>query len=410
MNNRLINSLRLLLLCSTIYGCSGSGDNPVEYKDENAKSYKKNATLELTDSYLLPVDENTDSKIYGIDIFKDKNDNTKTISFLNPSSKSILLFDFDKKAIIKKVPLFQEGRNSMGAINLPSMHKVISKDSILFFNMDYLNVLNTNGDLLDRVQLVSENSIVDNSPKPNPSTNSPIIYKNGTAYLLCAYNVYYSPQNEIKDLLKVNLANKEIKPLFNRINLYNYGFWGHNMNLYYLYGAQNSKENSLVMGYAADPHLYTFSLNDEKVTPSQFIGSENFKSIDPFLSNKNDKTLNPSHDDMAKSAEYELTNPSYYSVFYDDINDVYVRLAYLPRTKSEYRDPLTRYKFKYSAIIMDNKFNKIGETVLPDATELDYRMIFFDNGYMYVFNKKKYNEDNNNLYFDRYKLKKDANI
>jgi len=99
--------------------------------------------------------------------------------------------------------------------------------------------------------------------------------------------------------------------------------------------------------------------NDEKVTPSQFIGSENFKSIDPFLSNKNDKTLNPSHDDMAKSAEFELTNPSYYSVFYDDINDVYVRLAYLPRTKSEYRDPLTRYKFKYSAIIMDNKFNKI---------------------------------------------------
>ncbi|GEM_PF-3642049 len=59
---------------------------------------------------------------------------------------------------------------------------------------------------------------------------------------------------------------------------------------------------------------------------------------------------------------------------------------------------------------MDNNFNKIGETILPDATELDYRMIFFDNGYMYVFNKKKYNEDNNNLYFDRYKLKKDANI
>ncbi len=405
---RIALHLFILILHSFLFGCSGvKTESPVEYNERNAKSYSKTASLEYVDSYLFPIDEKTDSKMYGIDVFKDTTNNTKLISFLNPSSKSILIFDFKQRKLIEKVQLFQEGRNSTGAINLPAMHKLIAKDSILFFNMDYLNVINTKGDLLDRIKLVSENDAIDSSPKPNPSTYSPIVYKNGMAYLLCAYNVYYSPQNEIKDILKVNLYDRKVTPIFNRVDLYNYGFWGHNMNLYYLYGTQNQKDGNLVVGYAADPHVYTININDQKISQSQFFGSEHFQKIEPFLETKNKRTLNPTKDDMAKSAEFELTNPAYFSIFYDEINDVYIRLAYLPRTKSDYRNPVSRFKFKYSAILTDGKFNKIGEVVLPDAGEIDYRMMFYENGHLHLFNKTKYNDDNNNLYFDRFKLIKD---
>ncbi len=383
---------------------------PPYYQKDNALIFTDIADLIYSDCLEFKADSDVTSALTGVDYLNDTVNKKQYLSFLSPITQSIYIYDFQKRELINKVPLFSKGTNKTGRIINPSMHKMLNKDSIAFFNFDHLFILSNKGKKLKSIVLHSApkkevDYLNDIEPRACPGTFSPIIPFGNSLYVTCGYNSLVTDQNKIKDLFRVDIQNNTKVSLFNRPKLYNYGFWGYNENLYKLYSTLNLKAHKIVLSYPADPFLYSYNLNSGIVKKEGFIGSKYFAKIEPYLKVHGEIQRSQSDDIMHESAEHEICNPSYYALMYDDKNDVYIRVAFLPRTIKEYQSPITRYRFKCTFIIIDNKFRKIGEQIISNGMSVDYRLMFVQNGFLHIFNKDKYSKNSNNLYFDRYKIR-----
>ena len=379
------------------------------YQKENASDFTSTASFKYTDCLTLKADSDVTSELTNVDYYIDKNTKREYLSFLSPVTKSILIYDFNQKTIAKKVPLYNAGKNKTGRIISPSSISMISKDSIAYFNFDHLFILDTLGNKLKSVELHSPpkkeyDFLNDTEARPCPGTYSPIISAGNSIYVMSGYNSLVTDQTKVRDVLKVDIANKKVNPVVNRPEIYNYGYWGYNENLYKLYGNFNPQTRQIIFSYPADPFLYSYNVDNGKVLKERFAGSKFFKQIEPYKT-EHEVAMPPISDDiMQQSAEHEIRNPSYYSLLYDATNNIYIRIAFLPLTKAEYNNPLTRYKFRCTFIILDNKFKKIGEQIIGNGTDVDYHLMFVQNGYLHIFNKSKYRKNNNQLPFDRYKI------
>ncbi|WP_158797575.1 DUF4221 family protein [Pedobacter sp. L105] len=394
-----------------VVSCRHKSDQQPFYTKKNSVQYEDKSTLAYKDCLELPADTSTTSDLPGIDIFKDRKSGKTYLSFLSPVSKSILIYDYDAKICIKKIPLFVDGPNGTNPNTVPSMIKMLSLDTVAYFNFDHLYLLNGEGTVLKKFNLGRDASSKESKnesfiAKPNPGTYSPIVHYGDDLILMCSYNSMAEPQTMLKDIIKINYKTGKKSAYFNRPQIFDYGYWGYNEKLYYLYGALNTKENKVILGYAAEPFLYSYDLKNNRVKKEPFIGSQFFEEINPFLKNREDVQKRIDGELMAKSAEHEICNPSYYAIFYDDKSDTYIRAAFLPRTKEEYRNPEKRFKFKCTFLLFDHNFNKTGEQVLPDFSVLDFRLMFMLNGYLHVLNREKYNNNNDKLFFDRYQIVK----
>lgn len=398
-------SPNLLFCLFSLFVLSSCGNSSAEiyYADENATKYEKKAVLKYFDDIALEADKSTTSALSGTDVFSDSKTGKKYVAFLSPGSKSIIIYDLDTKKCVNKIPVYDDGPNNTGPMTTPAMHKLLSLDSVLYFNFGNLYLLNSQGNVLKKFNNVSsrDNSV---NTKPNPGTYAPIIKSKDDVYLIGGYNSEQKNQSGLRDLLKINIKTGKKTELFNRSKIYDYGFWGYNLNLYFLYGTLNTSTEELILGYAAEPMVYSYNLKKERVEHKRFLGSEHFKEVYPFLKNRAEFNPKADAETIAKSAEHEISNPSYYSILYDEKSNTYIRVAFMPKSRADYNDPIKRYKFKCTFIVFDKNFNKIGEDILPDASTLDFRIMYMNDGYLHIFNKVKYNRDNDHLYFDRYKL------
>ena len=392
----------LSITLGMLMACSSKNPNAY-YVDENAVRYDHKAKLQYVDDIAFEADKSTTSAMSGTGYFTDKKTGKAYVTFLSPATKSIMIYDVDTKKCIRKISVSDDGPNNTGPMTTPAMHKLLSLDSVLYFNFDNLYLLNSEGSILKKFSVVDPKGKAD-QPKPNPGTYAPIFVNGSYAYLICSYNAEFKQQSGLLDLIKINLETGEKSEHFNRSTVYDNGFWGYNLNLYFLYGTFNPKTNEIVLGYAAEPFVHSYSLKNDTQQRRKFVGSEHFKAVNPFLDDRNDFKRNIDPQTMAKSAEHEISNPSYYALFFDEGSQTYIRVAFMPKSKAEYHDPVKRNKFKCTFILFDRDFNKIGEDILPDASVLDFRMMYIADGSLHIFNKQKYNKDNDQLYFDRYKL------
>lgn len=393
-----------ILICVTVAACKLS-PRKIEksyFQAGNATIYENKAQLNYINALELNADSMTTSALTGLDIFADTVSKKSYLGFLSPITRNIIVYDYDTRNVVKKIPLYSKGKNNSGPIVNPSMFKLMGIDTVLYFNFDHLFVLGSDGIKHKSIPFAPNSKRT--QPKPNPGTYAPIVSAKNKAYLLCGYNSWAENQTELHDLLKVDLLKGTKQELLNRSPVYSQSYWGYNENLYALYGVYNKNTDQIVLSYPADPFLYSYKLSSGKIKKEAFAGSKFFRELKPYLEDTDDRKTKPSEEDMKASAEHEIINPSYFALLYDEVNNIYIRVAYLPRTKQEYNNPLTRYKFRCTFILLDENFKKIGEQIISDAMTTDYRLMFIKDGYLHLFNKAKYNANNRKLFFDKYKI------
>ncbi|GHT70444.1 hypothetical protein AGMMS50239_38830 [Bacteroidia bacterium] len=152
--------------------------------------------------------------------------------------------------------------------------------------------------------------------------------------------------------------------------------------------------------------LYIFVLsckeNDDRLVSNQV--SYNIDKV------KIEKKL----DDMFAGAKEDYGTPCYGNMIYDKYRNIYYRLAY-PKVELEdgvdYISLTSQGRKKFSIIILDEKFNIIGETLFPEYT-YNSTVLFVHQDGLYICNNHPKNPEFNEdiLSFQCFELTKNKSL
>jgi hypothetical protein len=165
----------------------------------------------------------------------------------------------------------------------------------------------------------------------------------------------------IPALLKVDLEDQKISTLSARSEVYDKGYRISGDNSY-CFATYNKHQKLIVYNFRQDHNIYT--INAENNLESHFVGSKYFSTI-PALSDRFEDGLRKEYQQGEAVRYHILASPKYDKILYDPWRRLYYRFALLPRTQEDYN--ADRYNFKKSIIIIDEKFNKVGETIIPQG-------------------------------------------
>ncbi|GHT87681.1 hypothetical protein FACS189474_1110 [Bacteroidia bacterium] len=142
----------------------------------------------------------------------------------------------------------------------------------------------------------------------------------------------------------------------------------------------NGKE--FVYSFYSDENIYVASIDHTEIKKIQVKS----KYINQLI-------IERKSDDMIQTMKKDLEIPHYGNLIYDKYRNVYYRLAY-PKVELEpdldYRSMSSQGRKKFSIIILDEKFNIIGETLFPEYTYNPTVLFVHEDG-LYICNNHQMN-------------------
>lgn len=179
----------------------------------------------------------------------------------------------------------------------------------------------------------------------------------------------------------------------NREEFMGSGYWGSENSELYTFLTVNNDNEWVVVSL---PHY-------EKIRIYDLLGKFKFEKSaasskirrQPFLSRKKGKKrilFEKAHD-----AKYGF----YYDINYNPFEKVYYRIAFTPIGR--YKEGADLYKNQY-VILLDDQFQKLGETKLPEKYKKYFRLITPDG--LCLFNQEQYMITEDYFQFDCFKVKK----
>ncbi|HET8859470.1 DUF4221 family protein [Marivirga sp.] len=194
----------------------------------------------------------------------------------------------------------------------------------------------------------------------------------------------------------ISFKNKDYHQFFEPPLVDGYEIYGgfHNNHSY----ALNSEKGLVLSNLTFDPNLYIYNVRREEFVKSIHLPSKYFDKVPPFQ-----KTYN----ELSKgSQEHYIQNPSYKSILYDKWRDVYYRFAEQGVELKDIEGNFnTWYDKKPSVLILNNEFEIIGETDLPQSIyRISDAFVGKDGLYIAANNDKNPNYNENELTFHVYEL------
>lgn len=348
INRFIMKSLCILLLIgSIISSCNEYGKNENPY-------HKSNSTLkyQLKDScdVVFPLDSITSHILTALDY----NDDLGLLSFI--SDRRILMYDYDKKILINAVDI---------QCSSPSSYTIINKDSLVVidYNSKSMIICDTSGKQLNSFRLLPQ---IKYSPLPINKI-SPIVSRNGYITFIGNMAGEYSDENESnrKIMGALNLQTKDISYYMPYSDIYKEN-WGGGL-CRWVYSDYNEKLNLYVVSFPVDHSIYTFSWDKNEI--KEYYAGSNLIDATCYLNQPKIKPI-----DSEMKIRHFVENHTYSRILYDKYRNVYYRIAEI---KSVFKG-VPGWQKEISIIILNDKFEKIGETFIG-STNLNSRYAIFVN-------------------------------
>jgi uncharacterized protein DUF4221 len=341
-----------------IFTCSCQNENSSYfYSEQNAKVFQDSLSMEEVGTVSFPLDSITGfyhNSIQALSIA-----DSSYMSFFNEEANSLYIYNYYTRKLVKRIIYATEGPDGLGN-NYKIGHYIINLDSILICTPHTFNLFMTNGKgkVLKRYK-IREKESDENLAYPDPSAVKPMTVKGGKAYI-AGLMLGIEPvvaQTKVFNVAEVDLVSGSVRPLVPRPEIYNEGQWGMVSN-YHVYPCYNP---------LAGHFIYSFGLIHEVLETDhaefenwKYNASSYFSAIKPFST---EAITTENYPGKAPLQKYDHTTPSYYCIFFDEYRKVYYRFATLPLSEDEYNTANRRHQ--PTIIILNEEFEKIGETVMP---------------------------------------------
>ncbi|MCB0632074.1 MAG: DUF4221 family protein [Saprospiraceae bacterium] len=364
-------SLYLLLMGVLLYSCkngsqSAFGETEKDVLPDDTQEYQ----LTKGSSINLPLDNSVSIDFSDVQLYHGQNDKL-LISLFDPTVPRLHIYDYPTMQKIKRIDFALQGPDGVGGNTSSMGHFLYAPDTIIIYNYwdNKLLVFDINGRKLSATAL----------PAPDESHFScQLAYANafrrGTQVFLP--NTYQGvmagqliPAADIPAFLVFDLADNSLASFGQRSEVYDMGYNVAGDNSMVFGNIGSSKE--ILYSFKKDHHLYRASTAGK--VEKYPLGSEYFADLPPFSESFRDGFAQENASSKVLS-EYVLTAPKYGQILYDPWNKVYYRFAFLPRNKEELK--ANRRRLKPSVIIIDENFNKVGETRIDAAGYYDIRKLY----------------------------------
>jgi len=265
---------------------------------------------------------------------------------------SIQFYSLESKKLVKELKFHRDGLSPIKQIHGFSW---INSDSIMVFDKWRSNgiLVDSNGLVLDQIVLKAEQKSFNHASM----TRLPDLAINGKIHFFEFPNINLEDERlfsgDVKFEYVYDIKTKKGEYFnFSWPEIYKQKFWG----FYHTFPSRvKGQNNSLVYSFGIDHNLQVLKPNG---TIEKYEARSNyFNSIPPFDKNESE-------------SESFLKRGIYAMVIYDKYRNVYYRIAGL-QTNPILPDgkPKADIHKPYSIIILDSKFNRIGETVLEPVEQ-----------------------------------------
>ena len=331
------------------------------YRAENASVFEEKVRFEETTEIAFPLATSVQLDASILQFLQHGNKNFLFI--FNPYTLKLHIYDFDQRQEIRWLMFQREGPDGVGANTDLMGFFAISMDTFLIHNYSErkIKIFDNQARRLLTVDL----------PAPDESHFSIIIghsapFKKGN-------DVYFS--NLYQGTMGQALVGVEQVPALMRLNAKNfqYDFLGSRSKVYemgynvagdnsYTFATYNPHERKIIYSFRQDHFLYS---NDDKGNVEKhYVGSKYFRELSPLSMDFSDGMNRESMGDPSV-ALYVRTAPRYDKLLYDNVNHLYYRFTYLPRTREEYE--AGKFAYRRSVIMFNESFEKVGEWVAPPS-------------------------------------------
>lgn len=378
-----------------LFSCNSK--NSMRVGENPSPAYTDKFTLVETEVKKFPLDSVTAAG-ESVQYFEDED--KAYFCYLNSKDNSILFYDYKNSNLDFKLPLHKDGPDGVGKISGFLVHNL---DSIFVYKYGaaHLYLINKNGKVKNRYGLKSSNPL--SFFPPSVSGSMPMIkVKNSIFFNAWGARKYYAKHKDYPEnlVIELDLLKDSLSYHFKYPDIYTTGIWG--MQLHVMYNTYNPKNSNFIYSFPIDHNIY---VTDHKgFIKEYYVGSKFVNKVEP-LSNKTSISPPPPPEEW----KLERTQATYRGIKYDIYNDYYFRIVYKGMSEEDFesRHPIKARFHKASILILDNKFNKVGEVELEDYKYFEHNMFFTEKG-MHLMQRDYENEDT--LSFSIMKLQKNENI
>lgn len=385
--------MKIILLFSGLFLFANCRNEPkIEpfYQIENAEVFNDVFRFEETDEIVFPVDSNVWVDASILQILHQGGENFLFI--FTPYTLRLDIYDYDKRQRLRSVQFKNEGPDGAGLNTELMGFFAISPDTFLIHNYSEqkIKIFDIQARKLISVDL----------PEPDVDYFS-TIFSHSPPFKVGHY--VYIP-NLYQGILGNYLVDVKQIPALMRFNTnsFQYDFIGSRSEVYeigynvagdnsYTYAIYNQNERKIIYSFRQDHFLY--SINEKNRLEKHYVGSKYFKELYPLCMDVN-QGISMANTGDPSLAFYVRTSPKYDRLLYDNVNQLYYRFTYLPRTKEEY--DAGKFVYKRSVIIFNEQFEKLGEWIIPVSTYSLYSAFAATDGLLLV---KENEKDENNLVF-----------
>lgn len=384
-----------ICLFVTLVSCSNNVANIKNVENGNLKATYQLVTNEEKKFYL---DSETAPRPIYTQMFEDKS-GVRLFTFLNSYKNSIYIYDYQSSKYIKSIHYENEGANG---IIRPIGYFIKSIDSIYIYDMMKIEIALTDsmGNVRNRISLKNsdDNNWALYYPQYSLSTVNPFLENKGRL-ILTGYAPFSIPAENIElfqftsyidpNINQVEYHHKYPKELYGN----NYNWEGGLSTMVYPCLSANGK---LIFSFPVSHDLYIFDFESDLST--KLYAGSNFSNTIHSIDHQQRRTPNE------LIIENYLQEDMYGAIIYDPYRQVYYRflLQGIPNAiigTSMDKKPI-------DIIIMDDKFNYLGETVIGVEKEWNWTNSFVTREGLNIeyIDSKNVNEDY--LIFKIFALKK----
>jgi hypothetical protein len=345
--------LMITLICGVLFFSSYfcSLKKRTDFLNKNKTNFIHKYTLTEEDSYYIKHDDFFTGINIGL-LQKEK----KEILIFGPSiDQDFFCFDLQNRKFIEPInPILKNKK-----IRIKDFY-VLNEDSIVLKEASKryrLHLMNSKGVIHETFNMGSYFDKIKYEPVPRAKIANPVFEYNDCIWFTGYTGGEFKDENDKNRPILINHnpdngktgSRLSFPPIYWKYNWAGLGFR-------HVYSAYNSAKNSVIFSFPASHKLYVYNLKNNQYN-SYHAGSRYISKIPPF------QKQNDWHGTLAKQdyITYFYTSHSYSGIYYDKYRNMYYRVAELKNKNFSYADRKTYWKPQMSIIILDDKFNYIGE-------------------------------------------------
>lgn len=334
---------------------------------------------------VLRIDSVTSNYSRGVNFYTDLSTGIDYLSMENDQTNELNVYKLDTPALVNKIKIQLTGPDAAGRLSGHVMNTL--NDIFIFDSNRYLVCrIDRDGHVIEKFRTQSDEEAL--FPLSARSVhNRSIIKKDSCLYFVqdhLDYDLDMKGFNKSRICMEYDLKEKRAKSLpltygdfFNRLN-----------NL-----ISSTKLGSL---YDGENFIYTFKFYDDVMITKDHKHTRFYKITSRYMKPTTDRA---DYSSVVNQIKYYCEKPSYGGMIYDKYRKVYYRFAFLPTevpTDENVNDLITECCRPFSIIIINSKFEVIGETLFPKDTYVP-SMSFVDKNGLNIsksnYRNPSYNDD-----------------